>query len=443
MKKRLFSSIDDVATTTKNSPPTKKLSATPVSIAVPIPFDIWTLIASYSDIPTFNSIYRLNHENHESRIWNTIMEDRQFVFPKQLKCKALSHYDFRYVTRLDATSSRITDAELKKMSHVREINFRLCRIITDKGLGYLKSIRKINLANCIGLQSTFNYPNFPGITDDGLRYISPTVRSVDLSAWSNVTPDGLKYLENVQELNLNGSNINGLGYVHLKSIQILSMEFCSAFVTSDDIIAMMEMKNKAVLEEGKPKLTELNMAFNSMCVSDEVIQHLGDVEVLSLRSCAHFTGCWFSQLKNIKALDLSECISLTDQALCELSHMPHLKKLYLSGCPKITVSGIARFFQHRNHLSELCIGENNIDLTEEGDELLECFKGKTVDILTISDYISCTMKGLKCLEQSNINSMLNTSFETGTETHISVTIHGHWIIPAYRRYLNEDKSIIK
>jgi len=85
---------------------------------------------------------------------------------------------------------------------------QILRNIINEDLKYLENIQHLDLREC------------NQITDEGLKYLN-NVRHLDLRECKKITDEGLKHLKNVQYLNLYGCNqITDEGLKHLKNVNI-------------------------------------------------------------------------------------------------------------------------------------------------------------------------------------------------------------------------------
>lgn len=101
---------------------------------------------------------------------------------------------FEFVRKIDLSHCRLlTDRTLKSLKSVKCINLSSCSKITDKGIKYLSRESKINEINLSGCFQ---------ITDIGISYLSE-VTFIDLSYCSQITNTGLKNFKNYPTLIVN------------------------------------------------------------------------------------------------------------------------------------------------------------------------------------------------------------------------------------------------
>ena len=100
-------------------------------------------------------------------------------------------WPLKYITHLKIAFSKITDAGLAHLGHLRSLDLEYCSKITDDGLRFLSGLHMLKLIRC------------RGITNAGLKYLTRihtlTIISYDHS--SKMTKKELKRLSWVYDLN--------------------------------------------------------------------------------------------------------------------------------------------------------------------------------------------------------------------------------------------------
>uniref|UniRef100_A0A8C4RRA9 F-box and leucine rich repeat protein 13 n=1 Tax=Erpetoichthys calabaricus TaxID=27687 RepID=A0A8C4RRA9_ERPCA len=188
-------------------------------------------------------------------------------------------------------NNRMTDVSWKTLSknspNLCSISAVNCSKITDislKSIGSLKKISVLNLADCI--------------RDPGVRYFVEGPSS------------GV-----IKELNL--TNCVRLSDVSLcQKLTHLSLCYCEHLTDSG-----FEWL------ENLPSLTCLNLS--GTCITDQLIIHSFNVIIFLQKFCR--------QVRDLECLDVSHCLSLTDQTSKTLAYYCRtITTLSVAGCPKIT-----------------------------------------------------------------------------------------------------------
>jgi serine/threonine protein kinase len=241
--------------------------------------------------------------------------------------------------------------ELEELTRIHDVGDLVwltiaCRDLSDDALSHLKNLTYLEGLGLQGCES---------LTDRGLRHLMP--------------------LQNLEWLDLSGcTKLTGTGFVHLRGeyYDILRLSRCSELTDAG-------LRNLEVLEG----VEQLDL-FGCRALTDDGLRVLGALEgltVLDLGCCTGLTGTGLAILENVRpgpgfglglggchgltelgfatltrlvqlrALDLSNCITLTDQSLAFLDNHVDLQRLSLAGCQNLTDAG----FVHLAHLSELKI----------------------------------------------------------------------------------------
>jgi hypothetical protein len=150
-------------------------------------------------------------------------------------CGALIGTNLQYLAKVPTVCLQechaITDEDLKWLKEARDINLAECSKITDTGLQYLQGVKSINISCC----------NM--ITNEGLRHIkgvnAAIMKSIGIS-W------GLKYLTNIQVINLYGCvNVKDEHLVYLERAVDVTLGLCN--VTKEGIGALRSVKRLTLI----------------------------------------------------------------------------------------------------------------------------------------------------------------------------------------------------
>jgi ABC-type transporter Mla MlaB component len=165
-----------------------------------------------------------------------------------------------------------------------------------------------------------------GLPDNGRHIIH-----LDLSDWRQLNDAGMAYLRhrlpNIQTLNLSAcSNISDQGLANIaamRSLKSLDLSNCDR-LTGAGLACLQALTG----------MTSLNLA-HCEGVDDAGLAHLShlpDLQSLDIRNCQQISGIGLAHLppKCLKSLVLSGCNRLTDADLKVLTRMPSLDSLTLS-----------------------------------------------------------------------------------------------------------------
>lgn len=230
--------------------------------------------------------------------------------------------------------AKITDQGLMYVSwglkKIEQLNLRSCRLVSDHGIGHLAG-QDAN-GNYTSPPSTIKYfglQDCQKLSDDSLKHISvgmPELNRINLSFCVSVTDTGLKSLARLS---------------HLEDLNLRSCDNVS------DI-------GLGFLSEDSPASSRLRLLDVSFCsnVSDAGMRHvsagMSGLKSLSMTTCA-ISDAGLERLANGKAgalleiLNVGQCVTLTDAGLKSVGDkMKSLRVLDLYGCPKISLSAIAK-----------------------------------------------------------------------------------------------------
>lgn len=229
----------------------------------------------------------------------------------------------------------------------------------------------LNLSGCYNLSET--------ILEYALNKELPCLKSLDLSLCRDITDSSLgkiaTHCKNLEELNLAGCiRVSNSGVLliswGLKKLKKLNLRSCKRI--SDFGIESVLGDQGSWVKGFHPNLEELVLQ-DCQKITDESLHHIG------------------SGLPNLKKLNLSFCINITNSGLRCLSDMPGLEDINLTSCDNISDVGMTFLGQGKCKLTALNVSFTN-GLTDSG------FKN-----------IAASLRGLKKLEMSNCNSVSEAS----------------------------------
>lgn len=208
------------------------------------------------------------------------------------------------------------------------------------------------------------------LTDDCLKSISAALINLevlDLSGCSYISNKGLFYigkdLKQLKRLNLRSCwNLTEQGIEHLtrfsygggnEALEFLGLQNCPHL--SDEAIK--------IAADGCPTLRAINVSF-CMSLTDQSLKHLArmqHLEELNLSSCENITDMGIAYLTDgatqLRVLDLSFCDKLGDQALAYIAQsMFQLRSLNLRSL-KISDDGLIRVAKGLHELEDLQVGQ--------------------------------------------------------------------------------------
>lgn len=105
------------------------------------------------------------------------------------------------------------------------------------------------------------------------------------------------------------------------------------------------------LLEGCQNITSLNISDCDAGVTNDVVHAIArclkGLKSLTMQNCMEISdraAVGLAQCENLERLDLSGCKTLNDVSLlpiCQITHLPRLRALYLANLPQVTDSGFA------------------------------------------------------------------------------------------------------
>lgn len=293
----------------------------------------------------FNSLIRRGIRRVQILSLRRTLKDVVFGLPQLESLNLSGCYN---VTDLNLGHSFSAD-----LPHLKVLDLSLCKQITDTSLSriaqHLKNLEVLELGGC------------SNVTNTGLLLIAwglKRLRHLNLRSCWHISDQGIGHLAGLSKETAEGNQ--QLEYLGLQDCQRLSDE---------------SLKH---ISEGLPSLRSINLSF-CVSITDSGLKYLSKMpllEELNLRACDNVSDIGMSylaaennhrggssmdtntqQTTTIRALDVSFCDKIGDQALMAISHgLFHLRSLSLSAC-SITDEGLDRISKSLHDLQTLNIGQ--------------------------------------------------------------------------------------
>jgi Leucine-rich repeat (LRR) protein len=220
-------------------------------------------------------------------------------------------------------------------------------------------------------------PNYGKVSDDDLVHLKafPSLRCVELPNKPAVTDAGLAHLaalHQLEELNLNGTNVTAAGVVRFVKgrTRLQRLELVKVPLRDDDLATLKDLTDLRVLslrgtlvtDKGTvhlgafTKLRTLNLSTREGLITDAALPHLKELtelEYLDLDRTG-ITDAGLGQLKslrNLRGLQVA-FTTVSDAGLEHLQTLSNLKELNARGT-KVTKDGVDKLKQR---LPELRVG---------------------------------------------------------------------------------------
>lgn len=210
--------------------------------------------------------------------------------------------------------ARLTDESLRHASqlpHLEDIDFGLCRLLTDKGVRYLSQSKNP------AVLSSINFYYCRNITDQSLIELScqhPMIQSLNIAGCHAITDIGISRLATQTREHLVQLNVSGCIKITPESI--------------------------AIIASNCRQLRRLNLS-NIKSIDDECIRVLWrncpHMEKLCLKECDQLTDAAFKALgfvwPKLDHLDLTYCSKVGDAGMLQIAtYCPVLRMLRMTGC---------------------------------------------------------------------------------------------------------------
>lgn len=284
----------------------------------------------------FNSLIRRGIRKVQVLSLRRTLKDVVFGLPQLESLNLSGCYN---VTDLNLGHSFSAD-----MPNLKVLDLSLCKQITDTSLSriaqHLKNLEVLELGGC------------SNITNTGLLLIAwglKKLRHLNLRSCWHISDQGIGHLAGLSKETAEGN----------QKLEFLGLQDCQRL--SDE-----SLKH---ISEGLPSLRSINLSF-CVSITDSGLKYLSKMpllEELNLRACDNVSDIGMSYLAadsspngsttTIRALDVSFCDKIGDQALMAISHgLFQLRSLSLSAC-SITDEGLDRVAKTLQELQTLNIGQ--------------------------------------------------------------------------------------
>lgn len=249
----------------------------------------------------------------------------------------LAHLITCSLETLNLKRTDITDAGIihscARLPHLRSIILDNDSGLTDLGLSIvptLPSLQHLSLAGC------------EKITSQAIRWISctPNLRSLDLQrcvALSELEP--LHTLTHLTSLNLGwcikilDSDVSVLPQLH----QLKELHLCHTHITGHGVLCLQPLSQLTYLSLGGSVADDRAIA----CA----VGNMPHLIELSLERCSNAGDAVLEALcktsVQLRRLDVSYCLGLTDIGLSHMQHLKQLERLTLDACDNISDRGMA------------------------------------------------------------------------------------------------------
>ena len=369
-----------------------------------------------------SSISNLNLSKFKS--WNTdasILVSTTCKYLRKLNlsyCSSLSSTDLIAIVSNCSTTLELLDLEgcyklddsaLKFISihcsNLSYLNLSNCSNISNTGVMYIlssiSSLTDLYLCNCDQLTDdslnsnivcslqTLDLSGCNQFTDNSLNSILKNSCSQSLSTFKFIgknisesvlisliqTSSSISTLEISQCSNLSDLVVSKLPS-YLVNLKTLSLPYCKNI--SDSSICNLPLYNTQYLNLEKCNLLSSKSLFY-------IASHYIQLQSINLSQCENIVTedalvLLGSKCRDLRNINLSGCIKVTDKAICNLAqNCLYLKELNLSNCTKITDKSLYEISLHSSNLSDINISSCE-GITDEGLSKLAdgCIQLKTI-----------------------------------------------------------------
>lgn len=250
------------------------------------------------------------------------------------------------------------------------------------------------------------------VSDEGLRHLGRLhdLESINSLSGSNITDEGLAHLsslERLQQLDLRGTKITGLGFEELAHLESLTKLWLPKSISPDGIKVISELQHVRVLsifcnqdfsslgnmknlerleingtENGTdygwlPHLENIDELFVFSANSDieRAFEFIGQMELLESLSLSfavnHEAIKPLSGCESLEEVYFSDCSQLSSEAVQTFEQLPRIERLRLQGCQKELVLGLTPL-AGKGTLTSLSLSRSHID--DEVIPILSKFK---------------------------------------------------------------------
>ncbi|XP_040579571.1 F-box/LRR-repeat protein 14 [Lepeophtheirus salmonis] len=375
--------------------------------------EVLTLIFEYLDIQSKGRVARVcsrwRDAVYRKSVWRKVEARLHLNRPNTTLFPSLVK---RGITRVQVLSLRKSLRELVNgIPNLESLNLSGCYNLSDSALDGafnkdLPNIKRLNLSLC------------KEVNDNSLGRIAThckNLEELDLGGCTKITNTGLLLvswgLKNIKRLNLRSCrSISDHGLGHLSGLDSQPSESLLELGLQD--CQKITDESLRHLSEGIPNLRKINLSF-CVSVTDtgmKSLAKLGSLQSLNLRSCDNVSDIGIGFLaeggnRPLTELDVSFCNNVSDASLKHVaSGMSKLQSLSMTTCP-VQNDGISRISKSLPGLRTLNVGQC-ISLTDVALESLSthCHSLEKLDLYGCSKITSKGLESLKkCPKLANIN----------------------------------------
>jgi Leucine-rich repeat (LRR) protein len=217
---------------------------------------------------------------------------------------------------------------LANCTNLTSLELRNCKSLQNvDGLANLTNLTSLNLNWCKSLKNADIIGSLTKLENLNLSCCENLINVDGLANCINLTALELEYCQSLQ-------NIEALA--HCTELIVLNLNFRESPL---NLNALAGMKNLIKLSLGGHHLSSLSPELGQLVKLEHLRLFGNDFTEL-------FPG--FGNLKTMKALDLSYCKNIADDALGPISRLVNLEELDLYGCENISDSGLAHLSKNVN-----------------------------------------------------------------------------------------------
>ncbi|KAL9646587.1 hypothetical protein ABK040_016377 [Willaertia magna] len=232
------------------------------------------------------------------------------------------------------------------------INLKELKIAKNKSSTFLQNLRNLeilkidfledeDLINLKKLKSlTIFYNDNTSFTGKGFMYLT-NLENLDVDTIIKISfnCDNLKYLLNLKNLRLTFNKINGICFIYLLKLELISVKLNNEF-KEEYLKNLFNLKTLVITRglsfKGKylnclQSLTELRIFDTN--IKDKYLNKLTNLKFLALCKCENITGECLLNLTNLTGL----CLITTNIFEIYLVNLPNLKELSITHCPNIRI----------------------------------------------------------------------------------------------------------
>ena len=270
----------------------------------------------------------------------------------------------------------LQDSFLEQISGIKHINLWSCKGLTNAGIMHLrgKGIKTIDITSCPNLTDEIA-PVFEGIT------------SISIGSNPNLTDRVMEHFSEVDYFDGSSTQITDAGLAHLKDARVVRVPSCK-LITDVGLGHLNSVTHLAI--SNCPNITNLGL-----------VPLVGLVE-LRMRTCIQptITNEAFASLKNLKDLDVTGCVQLTDEMF---QYISGIESLTISQT-KLTGSGISTLVNLKQLVAYSSI------ITDEALASLRGLEYLDVSDCNVTDAAFANLQGIRELHMGKCSQITDAGF---------------------------------